>query len=774
MADNFENELNRSEKLLKERLIRAGKIARDINDKAFKELLSTINEYSNAIDDISEKLVEQLVSYDKIKLSTRQFGDALKSTLPFIKENKDLTSKLTQLYTTNNKLATSLVRNQEDLIVGQLSTQDIAKDIAKVKQQQLNIELAQRDISQEIEILNREAVGLQDEELENIVFKLEALKEINEQLDAEKENTQSIANNLSKQAKSAAEIETKVGIGGKLLEGFKKIPILGDILDVGGAKEAMQAAAANGASGFSTIGTGIKALGPSLKAALGPLGLILVAVEAVKALVDAMFEADKRVTDLSRNLQISKEEARGIDGYFKSIKGSLETQYNLTKNIYQAQAELSELSAASVLFSKETLDAQIQLTKEYGLQAQDAANLNKIFTTNDELATDALGTAAKTTSQFFKQTKVLMSERKLLEQASKVSGQLLVSFKGSTKELINAVAKANLLGITLEKAKNISMSMLNFEESISSELEAELLTGKNLNFERARSLSLQGKFVEAAEEAVKQVGTLERFQNMNVIAQQAIAKAAGLTVDELSDALVQQKLINKDAQAQYARLKEARQDDLARRYALGEYDDKEIAAANKRLDAQEKFNLALEKVKEVFTDLVDGGTLDKLSNIAMAFADTLASGGSVFSLFGKSDLDKNIEKKEYESAQKTVKDLTDKRKEGELSDAEIKKLVEAQNLISKPKVNRMGMRLTNEEYEALDKADDFIIRPGQKPLKFRKDDIVIGGTNLGGGGNGEVVSLLKELISAVTSGGDVYLDGTKVGTAMAVSSFKVQ
>jgi hypothetical protein len=774
MADNFENELNRSEKLLKERLIRAGKIARDINDKAFKELLSTINEYSNAIDDISEKLVEQLVSYDKIKLSTRQFGDALKSTLPFIKENKDLTSKLTQLYTTNNKLATSLVRNQEDLIVGQLSTQDIAKDIAKVKQQQLNIELAQRDISQEIEILNREAVGLQDEELENIVFKLEALKEINEQLDAEKENTQSIANNLSKQAKSAAEIETKVGIGGKLLEGFKKIPILGDILDVGGAKEAMQAAAANGASGFSTIGTGIKALGPSLKAALGPLGLILVAVEAVKALVDAMFEADKRVTDLSRNLQISKEEARGIDGYFKSIKGSLETQYNLTKNIYQAQAELSELSAASVLFSKETLDAQIQLTKEYGLQAQDAANLNKIFTTNDELATDALGTAAKTTSQFFKQTKVLMSERKLLEQASKVSGQLLVSFKGSTKELINAVAKANLLGITLEKAKNISMSMLNFEESISSELEAELLTGKNLNFERARSLSLQGKFVEAAEEAVKQVGTLERFQNMNVIAQQAIAKAAGLTVDELSDALVQQKLINKDAQAQYARLKEARQDDLARRYALGEYDDKEIAAANKRLDAQEKFNLALEKVKEVFTDLVDGGTLDKLSNIAMAFADTLASGGSVFSLFGKSDLDKNIEKKEYESAQKTVKDLTDKRKEGELSDAEIKKLVEAQNLISKPKVNRMGMRLTNEEYEASDKADDFIIRPGQKPLKFRKDDIVIGGTNLGGGGNGEVVSLLKELISAVTSGGDVYLDGTKVGTAMAVSSFKVQ
>jgi hypothetical protein len=34
--------------------------------------------------------------------------------------------------------------------------------------------------------------------------------------------------------------------------------------------------------------------------------------------------------------------------------------------------------------------------------------------------------------------------------------------------------------------------------------------------------------------------------------------------------------------------------------------------------------------------------------------------------------------------------------------------------------------------------------------------------------------LLKELISAVKSGGNVYLDGTKVGTAMNVSTYRVQ
>jgi len=67
-------------------------------------------------------------------------------------------------------------------------------------------------------------------------------------------------------------------------------------------------------------------------------------------------------------------------------------------------------------------------------------------------------------------------------------------------------------------------------------------------------------------------------------------------------------------------------------------------------------------------------------------------------------------------------------------------------------------------------AADFISRPGQPIQKFRKDDIIIGGTSLGGGGNNEVVSLLKELISAVKEGGDVFMDGNKVGKSLALAT----
>ena len=524
--------------------------------------------------------------------------------------------------------------------------------------------------------------------------------------------------------------------------------------------------------GIAGMQAGFKALGPMISKALGPLALIGVAVEAIKFFVDAMFEADKRVVSLSRNLQISRNEAENIDTYFKAIKGSLETQFNLTKDIYQAQAELSELSAASVLFSKETLDAQIQLTKEYGLQAQDAANLNKIFITNDETATDALDTAAKTTSEFFKQNKVLLNERKLLEQASKVSGQLLVSFKGSTKELINAVAKANLLGISLEKARDISMSTLNFEESISSELEAELLTGKNLNFERARGLALQGKFAEAAEETIKQVGTLEDFQRLNVIQQEALAKAAGITVDQLSDALIQQKLIDKDAKAQFARLKEAGNEELARRFALGQYSDKEIEDANKRLDAQQKFSMSLDRVKEVFTDLVTGGALDTLANTISALSETIQSGGSIFSLFGKSDLSRSIEKKSLEQAQNTISELSEKQKTNTLSELEKEKLQRAQILL--------------EENESKSTQNAYNRTMGIGP-KFAEGGIVtkpITNATVGEAGPEAIIPLdqlmkrfdqMNNTLNAILNKeSGVYLDGTKVGTAMAVSTYRVQ
>ena len=49
-----------------------------------------------------------------------------------------------------------------------------------------------------------------------------------------------------------------------------------------------------------------------------------------------------------------------------------------------------------------------------------------------------------------------------------------------------------------------------------------------------------------------------------------------------------------------------------------------------------------------------------------------------------------------------------------------------------------------------------------------------GGTNLGGSSNsGNVEKLLEKLLAAVEQGGDVYMDGAKVGKSMALATSKL-
>ena len=72
-------------------------------------------------------------------------------------------------------------------------------------------------------------------------------------------------------------------------------------------------------------------------------------------------------------------------------------------------------------------------------------------------------------------------------------------------------------------------------------------------------------------------------------------------------------------------------------------------------------------------------------------------------------------------------------------------------------------------------ANDFILRPGTKPLKFNKDDIVIGGTNLFGSGGGDstkidrMISLLEQLVNTK---GSVYIDGARVGDALVMGTYR--
>ena len=106
--------------------------------------------------------------------------------------------------------------------------------------------------------------------------------------------------------------------------------------------------------------------------------------------------------------------------------------------------------------------------------------------------------------------------------------------KDGGQNLARAAIQARKLGLSLQTTAKIANSLLDFESSIEKEMEASLMIGKQLNFNRARQLALEGDLAGAAQDVVAQIGGQAELSRMNVLQRRALADSIGVSVDELS------------------------------------------------------------------------------------------------------------------------------------------------------------------------------------------------------------------------------------------------
>jgi len=675
------------------------------------------------------------------------------------------------------------VKNDQQGITD-LNKKDLLTLIQKQKQSVSNLDIANKALK--IQINRGELEGKELENAKNLI--------------AEREKEATAISDLNKLLQERLEeeekIESKTGLTGKLLEGFKKIPVLGDILDIDGAKTAMRDAAKTGASGFSTLGTGIKALGPSLTAALGPLALISLAVAAFKALIDVMFEADKRVTDIAKNMSLTKDEARGVYKSLTLSKGEIKTIYNDTENLVIAFTDLSQITDFISSATNKQLESQIILTKQLGLSKEEALGYQEALINSNEDQEKGLDIVYDQIAAFANQNKITANASAIFKEIGKTSKLIQLNFRGNLDELTKTVLEAKKLGLTLDQVDKVADSLLNFEESISSELEAELLLGQDINLEKARTFALNNDIAGLTKEIANQGITAEKYSRLNRIQQEALAKTLGMSSKELGDSLYQQQLIQRTGGKELEQMKERakmlreeKKDSeamaLEKKAALieqGLLRGEDIKQAKESASAQEKFEQAVKRVKEVFTDLVDGGTLDKLVDYLERFVSSLESKGLTQTiLFGPNEMSDVASAKSEEFRKRAENEQDSSKKEELFKKAEEEKRKASEALIKEKEKDKKEIDtnllltafnpLFGLKSAAYDAITDFGLAEGgitQKPQTRL----------IGEAGPEAVVPLtefyakIDELISAVKQGGNVYLDSQKVTGALKISSYK--
>ena len=176
------------------------------------------------------------------------------------------------------------------------------------------------------------------------------------------------------------------------------------------------------------------------------------------------------------------------------------------------------------------------------------------------------------------------------------------------------------MGTELEKLSAAGRTLLDFESSIEKELEAELLTGKQLNLEKARSAALAGDELTLGAELAKNIGTQAEFLDMNVLEREKLAAAVGLEADQVADMLFAQETMGMNAR----QLRAIGKGQLADRV-------EELSLQDKLQAAQEKFQDSLQQLAIRLTPIVEGfaSVLESIANSGPMMSALVTAAGAL-------------------------------------------------------------------------------------------------------------------------------------------------
>ena len=177
-------------------------------------------------------------------------------------------------------------------------------------------------------------------------------------------------------------------------------------------------------------------------------------------------------------------------------------------------------------------EAVLDTSKAIGLSTEEGAQLIGVLSQVGMMSTE-------TANQFAKQAALLaesagVAPAAVMKDIANSSEAVAKFTSGSGENIAKAAIMATKLGTNLNTVAAVAEGLLDFQSSLSKEIEAQIVTGKQLNYQKARELALNNDIEGAMAEIVGQLGSQEEFLEMNAIQRKALADSIGVSVDQLA------------------------------------------------------------------------------------------------------------------------------------------------------------------------------------------------------------------------------------------------
>lgn len=271
---------------------------------------------------------------------------------------------------------------------------------------------------------------------------------------------------------------------------------------------------------------------------------------------------------------------RNINIQYQGFGVGLADVYGSVKGLV---AEFGNLS----LVSDSLVESSALLKANYGVSAEVSAGFLTNMMRISSVSSDTAGNYAAYAVNLSKASGVPLP--KIMQDVQNASETTLGMLRGNSAELIKAATNARKYGVEIEKISASARKMLNFYESISDEMEASVMLGQQVSFQKARELAFAGKMVEYQDEVLNVVGQIQDFDQRSVLEKEALAKASGMELKDLMKMVNNKKEIDKLGEAEKSRY-----------YELLKLNNQQVELTGKELLQQQEMQSAMTKLENAF------------------------------------------------------------------------------------------------------------------------------------------------------------------------------
>jgi len=578
-------------------------------NKIAKDRLATDQAITSEQQDVSNVLKDQLT---QLKFQKAEKSAILRATnsISKISENlsalgkEDLTNARSLKKLDDNRLAVTKNINSLRQVQSKLIKDSADLDATRAE---LNLNLAS-SIEDQINsaIALKVELGLVDDTVQNIanakgvslfggiekvLDKIPLLSGLAPMFGAAAKETEGIAADMEKR-KFGADKYAKLREEGMGME---------DALKESGAsvediQKNMEGGFSKGAIDSASMAAGAKGMFKSFMKSLGPVAMIV-------KLVSAMIEGDKAASEMAKGLNMSYDSALAMRGQLREAAVDSGNVFVSTKGMSESMMEMNKALGTSVTPSKEMLTQFTEMREMAGFTNEELLGIKAI--------SDSTGKSLnEVTGEYMAQAKisstalgVRLNEKDLLKDIGKVSAATTLSLGKNPGLIADAVATAKSLGMEMSKVDDIAGSLLDFEQSIENELQAEVLLGKDINLEKARQAALNNDLATVAKEISEQAGSAAEFTAMNRIQQEALAKAVGMGREDLAKTLfVQEQLAGATGEqaAETEALLNKRIEAVGLEQAQKELAEEGIEGLRQQVGQADKMAASTERINEIF------------------------------------------------------------------------------------------------------------------------------------------------------------------------------